>query len=69
MKPTTYTLRYNLRSREIYIEEPITSPVTSPETLSEHLQTQNESINTIQETQKQPIQAGPLSNAFYTPYK
>ena len=42
---TTCTLRYELRSREIYIEEPI----TSPETLSEHPQTQDESINTIQE--------------------
>ena len=43
---TTRTLRYELRSREIYIEEPI----TSPETLSEHPQTQDESVNTIQET-------------------
>ena len=42
---TTRTLRYELWSREIYIEEPI----TSPETLLEHPQTQNESINTIQE--------------------
>ena len=42
---TTRTLRYKLRSREIYIEEPI----TSPEILSEHPQTQDESINTIQE--------------------
>jgi len=29
---TTHTLRYELRSREIYIEE----PMTSPEILSEH---------------------------------
>ena len=43
---TTRTLRYELRSREIYIEEPI----TSPETLSEHPQTQEESISSIQET-------------------
>ena len=43
---TTHTLRYELRSRKIYIEEPI----TSPEILSEHPQTQDESINTIQET-------------------
>ena len=43
---TTRTLRYELRSREIYIEEPI----TSLETLSEHPQTQDESITTIQET-------------------
>ena len=42
----THTLRYELRSREIYIEEPI----TSPEILSEHPQTQDESITTIQET-------------------
>ena len=42
----TRTLRYELRSREIYIEEPI----TSPEILSEHPQTQDESITTIQET-------------------
>ena len=43
---TTRTLRYELRSREIYIEEPI----TSPELLSEHPQTQEESIRSIQET-------------------
>ena len=42
----TRTLRYELRSREIYIEEPI----TSPEILSEKPQTQDESITTIQET-------------------
>ena len=42
----TCTLRYELRSREIYIEEPI----TSPELLSEHPQTQEESIRSIQET-------------------
>ena len=42
----TRTLRYELRSREIYIKEPI----TSPEILSEHPQTQDESITTIQET-------------------
>ena len=43
---TTRTLRYELRSREIYIEEPI----NSLQILSEHPQTQDESINTIQET-------------------
>ena len=43
---STRTLRYELRSREIYIEEPI----TSPEILSEKPQTQDESITTIQET-------------------
>ena len=43
---TTHTLRYELRSREIYIEEPI----TSPELLSEHPQTQEESIRSIRET-------------------
>ena len=43
---TTCTLRYELRSREIYIEEPI----NSLEILPEHPQTQDESINTIQET-------------------
>ena len=43
---TTRTLRYELRSREIYIEEPI----TSPELLSEHPQTQEESIRSIHET-------------------
>ena len=43
---TTRTLRYELQSREIYIEEPI----TSPETLSAHPRTQDESINIIQET-------------------
>ena len=42
---TTRTLRYKLRSREIYIEEPI----TSLELLSEHPQTQEESISSIQE--------------------
>ena len=42
---TTRTLRYELRSMEIYIEEPI----NSPEILPEHPQTQDESINTIQE--------------------
>ena len=42
---TTCTLRYELRSREIYIKEPI----NSPEILPEHPQTQDESINTIQE--------------------
>ena len=41
----TRTLRYELRSRKIYIEEPI----TSPEILSEKPQTQDESITTIQE--------------------
>jgi len=43
---TTHTLRYEIRSREIYIEELI----TSPEMLSEHPQTQEESISSIQET-------------------
>ena len=43
---TTRTLRYELRSRKIYIEDPI----TSPELLSEHPQTQEESIRSIQET-------------------
>ena len=43
---TTRTLRYKLRSREIYIEEPI----TSLEILSEHPQRQEESISSIQET-------------------
>ena len=43
---TTRTLRYELRSREIYIEEPI----TSPEILSENPQTQEDSISSIQET-------------------
>ena len=42
---TTRTLRYELQSRKIYIEEPI----TSPEILSEQPQMQDESINTIQE--------------------
>ena len=42
----TRTLRYEFRSREIYIEEPI----TFPEILSEKPQTQDESITTIQET-------------------
>ena len=40
------TLRYALRSREIYTEEPI----TSPEILSEPPQTQDDSSNSIQET-------------------
>ena len=44
----THTLRYGLRSREIYIEE--RTPITSPETLSEPHETQDESVNTIQET-------------------
>ena len=43
---TTRTLRYELRSREIFIEEPI----TSPELLSELPQTQEESIRSIQVT-------------------
>ena len=43
---TTRTLRYELQSREIYIEEPI----TSPEILLEHPQTQDENISSIQET-------------------
>ena len=43
---TTHTLRYELRSREIYIEEPI----TSPKILSGHPQMQEESISSIQET-------------------
>ena len=43
---TTCTLRYELQSREIYIEEPITSPAI----LLEHPQTQDEIINSIQET-------------------
>ena len=42
---TTRTLRYKLWSRKIYIEEPI----NSLEKLPEHPQTQDESINTIQE--------------------
>ena len=42
----TRTLRYKLRSREIYIKEPI----TYPEMLSEKPQTRDESITTIQET-------------------
>ena len=42
----TRTLRYALRSREIYTEEQI----TSPEILSEPPQTEDESINSIQET-------------------
>ena len=42
----TRTLRYALRSREIYTEEPI----TSPEILSEPRQMQDESINSIKET-------------------
>ena len=44
----TRTLRYGLRSREIYIEE--RTPITSPEIRSEPHETQDESINTIQET-------------------
>ena len=43
---STRTLRYELRSREIYIEETI----TSPKILSEDPRTQEESITTIQET-------------------
>ena len=42
----TRTLRYELRSREIYRNEP---PITSPETLSEPHETQDESVNTVQE--------------------
>ena len=42
---STRTLRYELRSREICIEQPI----TSPEILSENPQTQDECITTIQE--------------------
>ena len=42
----THTLRYEVRSREIYIEEPI----TSLEILLEHPQMQDESITTIQKT-------------------
>ena len=53
---STRTLRYELRSREIYIEE--RTPIMSPETLLEPPppppppppQTQDESVNTIQET-------------------
>ena len=44
----TRTLRYELRSREIYIEE--WTSITSPETLLEPPKTQDESENTIQET-------------------
>ena len=44
----TCTLRYGLRSREIYIEE--RTPITFSETLSELQETQDESINMIQET-------------------
>ena len=44
----TRTLRYGLRSREIYIEE--RTPITSPEILTEPQETQDESVNTIQET-------------------
>ena len=43
---TTCTLRYELRSREIYID----ASLTSPEILSEPPQTQDDSVNTIQET-------------------
>ena len=42
----THTLRYALRSREIYTEEPI----ASPEILSEPPQTEDDSVNSIQET-------------------
>ena len=44
----TRTLRYGLRSREIYIEE--RTPITCPEILTEPQETQDESVNTIQET-------------------
>ena len=44
----TRTLRYGLRSREIYMEE--RTPITSLETLSEPHETQDESVNTIHET-------------------
>ena len=44
----TRTLRYGLRSREIYIEE--RTPITSPEILSEPHKMQEESVNMIQET-------------------
>ena len=44
----TRTLRYELRSREIYIEE--WTSITSPETLLEPPKTQDERENTIQET-------------------
>ena len=44
----TCTLRYSLRSREIYIEE--RTPITSPETLPEPHEMQDESVNMIQET-------------------
>ena len=43
---TTRTLRYELWSREIYIEEPI----TCPEILLKNTQTQEENISSIQET-------------------
>ena len=45
---TTHTLRYELQSREIYIEE--RTPITSPGILSEPPQTQDNSVNTVQET-------------------
>ena len=49
LETCTRTLRYELRSRDIYIEE--RTPITSPETLSEPHETRGESVNTIQETQ------------------
>ena len=62
---TTRTLRYELRSREIYIEEPI----NSPEILPEHPQTQDESINTIQETPNSQFSLVlSLLNALHAPY-
>jgi len=54
---TTRTLRYELRSREIYIEESI----NSLEILPEHPQTQDESINTIQETPNSQFRLVPLT--------
>ena len=45
----TRTLRYILRSRGIYIKEPIHA-IASPEILSEPPPTQDDSINTVQET-------------------
>ena len=44
----THTLRYGLRSREIYIEE--RTLITSPEILPEPQEMHDESVNTIQET-------------------
>ena len=44
----TRTQRYGLRSRNICIKEQ--TPITSPETLSRAHETQDESINTMQET-------------------